>query len=105
MRETIRTKSGRILYLNTPEEEAAINAGIAADPDTYVLSDEEFKQLKPLKLRGRPAGSGDKEQITLRIDKDMLDLFRKTGAGWQTRINAALRNYVNSDHDLSKLNK
>ena len=67
MRETIRTKSGRILYLNTPEE-AAINAGIAADPDTYVLSDEEFKQLKPLKLRGRPAGSGDKEQITLRIE-------------------------------------
>ncbi len=69
MRETIRTKSGRILYLNTPEEEAAINAGIAADPDTYVLSDEEFKQLKPLKLRGRPVGSGSKEQITLRIDK------------------------------------
>jgi len=31
----------------TAQEDAAINAGIAADPDTYELSREEFKQLKP----------------------------------------------------------
>jgi hypothetical protein len=28
-------------------ENAKINAGIAADPDTYVLTDREFKQLRP----------------------------------------------------------
>ena len=37
----------------TPEEDALINAGIALDPDTYELSSEEFRQLKP--MRGRPA--------------------------------------------------
>lgn len=40
--------------------------------------------------RGRPAGS-DKEQVTLRIDRDVLAAFRSSGAGWQTRINDALR--------------
>lgn len=39
---------------------------------------------------GRPAGS-NKEQVSLRIDKDVLARFRATGAGWQTRINEALR--------------
>lgn len=39
---------------------------------------------------GRPRGS-NKEQVALRIDKDVLDRFRADGPGWQTRINAALR--------------
>lgn len=32
---------------NTPEEEAAINAGIAADPDTYVATDDEWYAVYP----------------------------------------------------------
>lgn len=32
----------------TDEENRAINAGIAADPDTYELSAEEFKMLRPV---------------------------------------------------------
>ena len=38
----------------TPEEDAVINAGIAADPDTYGLTDAEVARLRP--LRGRPPG-------------------------------------------------
>jgi uncharacterized protein (DUF4415 family) len=34
---------------------------------------------------------GVKEQVTLRIDQDVLDFFRNGGPGWQDRINAALR--------------
>jgi uncharacterized protein (DUF4415 family) len=30
----------------------------------------------------------------MRIDQDVLDFFRKTGRGYQTRINAVLRSYV-----------
>jgi len=82
--------NGRKILLNTPEEDAAINAGIAQDPDTYELGAAEFKQLR----RGRPLGSGTKTQITLRLDVAVVDKFKATGAGWQTRINDALKSWV-----------
>jgi uncharacterized protein (DUF4415 family) len=34
---------------------------------------------------------GVKEQVTLRIDQDVLEYFRGGGPGWQDRINDALR--------------
>jgi uncharacterized protein (DUF4415 family) len=39
---------------------------------------------------------GKKQQITLRLDPDVLDFFRKRGKGYQTTINAVLRKYVES---------
>ena len=85
----LTTKSGRKILLSTPEEDAAINAGIAADPDTAELSDAQMAQLKP--VRGRPVGSGTKSHVSLRIDTEVLDYYKAQGAGWQTRINAVLR--------------
>jgi len=38
-----------------------------------------------------PAIPGVREQVTLRIDRDVLDFFQADGPGWQERINAALR--------------
>jgi uncharacterized protein (DUF4415 family) len=38
-----------------------------------------------------PVVPGAKEQVTLRIDRDVLDHFQADGPGWQDRINAALR--------------
>ena len=39
---------------------------------------------------GRPRGSA-KEQIALRVDRDVLERFRAGGPGWQSRMNEALR--------------
>ena len=91
MSQTVKTRSGRVLVLPTPEEDAAIGKGIAADPDTYEVTATEFKQMR---RPGRPAGSGSKTQITLRLDTDLIDTFKATGDGWQTRINAVLRDAV-----------
>lgn len=85
----LKTKSGRKVLLNAPEEDTAVNAGIAADLDTAELSDAQMARLKP--VRGRPIGSGTKSQISLRIDTDVLEFFKAQGAGWQTKINATLR--------------
>ena len=41
--------------------------------------------------RGRPRLDNPKKQITLRLDADLIAHYRKTGRGWQTRINEALR--------------
>jgi uncharacterized protein (DUF4415 family) len=35
-----------------------------------------------------------KEQISIKIDRDVLDFFRKDGPGYQTRMNAVLRSFV-----------
>ena len=40
---------------------------------------------------GRPKSIDPKRQVTLRIDGIVLDTFRATGKGWQSRINAELR--------------
>jgi uncharacterized protein (DUF4415 family) len=39
----------------------------------------------------KTAVPGVKEQVTLRIDQDVLEHFRDGGPGWQDRINDALR--------------
>ena len=39
----------------------------------------------------------NKQQITLRLDADVLEFFRATGRRYQSRINAALREYVNAN--------
>ncbi len=43
--------------------------------------------------RGRPLGS-NKESTTVRFDREVLDAFRAGGPGWQTRMNAALREWL-----------
>ena len=37
---------------------------------------------------------GNKQQITLRLDQDVLDFYRKQGKGYQTTINSVLRKYM-----------
>ena len=40
---------------------------------------------------GRPVSENPKRQVTLRLDPDVVERFRATGKGWQSRINAELR--------------
>jgi len=44
-----------------------------------------------LKSLGRPISANPKKQVTLRLDPDVVEAFRATGKGWQSRINAELR--------------
>lgn len=76
---------------NTPEEEATIRAAVASDPDTRLLTEEDFK--RGWRGRGRPPGR-TKERITIRLDKDIVAHFRSLGKGWQSRLNAALREHI-----------
>ena len=40
---------------------------------------------------GRPPSQNPKVAVNLRLDRDVLDAWKATGPGWQTRINDALR--------------
>jgi uncharacterized protein (DUF4415 family) len=69
------------------------------DPDDAPELDDEWFERAEIRhgdriIRpGRPRG-GAKERISLRVDKDVLAKFRASGPGWQTRMNAALREAV-----------
>lgn len=99
----------------THEEDAVINAGIAADPEARELGDEWHKDAKPAseafapevyaalvamkRPRGRPRTDEPKVFTAIRLDVDLLNAFKATGKGWQTRVNAALRQYI-TEHPL-----
>ena len=87
-----KLKTGTILP--TPAEDAAITAAALADPDAQPFTDAEWEQVKPLVRRGRPLGSGKKAQVTLSLDVEVLEKFKASGDGWQTRINEALKSWV-----------
>lgn len=76
----------------TPEEDAAITAAAEADPDNPILTDEDFARMVP--SRGRPRLDNPKVPVTLRVDADVLERFRSSGKGWQSRMNEALRRAV-----------
>jgi uncharacterized protein (DUF4415 family) len=91
MQQTIKTRSGRTLIVPTPEEDAAINAGIAADPDTQEITGAEFAHMRRM---GRPKLVSPKVPTTIRFDADVLDALKGMGKGWQTRVNEAMREWV-----------
>lgn len=82
------------IIMPTPAEDAAITAAAMADPEAQPFTDAEWEQVKPLVRRGRPLGSGSKTQVTLRLDVEVLEKFKASGDGWQTRINEALKSWV-----------
>ncbi len=87
----------------TDEEEAEIQRQIAADPDDCELTDEELAQGKPFaevfpdlmesirRSRGRPPVEKPLQQISIRLDPDVIAKFKATGNGWQGRVNDALK--------------
>ena len=68
-------------------KQAEIEAQITADPDEAGLEIDWTKAAVDLPSR--------KAHLNMRIDRDVLDFFRRVGRGYQTKINAVLRAYVN----------
>ena len=46
------------------------------------------------KLRGRPKAAVTKERITIRLSQEVVERFRASGDGWQTRMDAALKDWL-----------
>jgi uncharacterized protein (DUF4415 family) len=76
----------------TAEEDARIARAIAADPDAAPDLSEPSPGI--VRRPGRPAKADRKISVTLRLDRDVIERFKATGPGWQTRINAALKKSV-----------
>ena len=79
---------------NTTKESRTDWQKLAALPDDQVDT-SEIPELDEAFFRGAklrlPKG---KQLVSIRVDTDVLDLFKQQGKGYQTRINAILRAYV-----------
>ncbi|MCL4485783.1 MAG: BrnA antitoxin family protein [Nitrospirae bacterium] len=82
--------------------------------DIPELTEEDFSRMNPApevvpeiveayrRSRGRPPKTVTKIPITLRLDADIVESFRRTGRGWQTRMNDALRDWLLSHPTAQK---
>jgi len=89
------------IIMPTDEEDARINQGIALDRDNPEITEADFQAMRPAvevalalakarRVRG-PQKTATKRSVSLRLDQDVLEKFKSTGPGWQTRINEVLR--------------
>jgi len=86
-------------------EEGRIQAMIASDPDAPEATDEQLAQARPfaeafpalaenIRKGGRPRAERPKLAVSIRLDQDVVDRFKSSGPGWQSRMNDALRHAV-----------
>lgn len=79
---------------------------IDADGEVRELTAEDLAKFRPavealppslmkkLGVRGRPKAAVTKARITIRLSREVVETFRATGEGWQTRMDEALLEYV-----------
>ena len=93
--------SGR--SIRRPTREPRPSRGRAKLARLRRVSDAEIGRTSPAELADLPANFWDeaelvapspKRAISLRLDEDVLDWFRRSGPRYQTRMNAVLRMYV-----------
>ena len=92
----------------TDEEEAEIQRQIAEDPDDLEPTDEELAQAKPFaevfpdlaesirRGRGRPPKPDAKQAVTLRLDPETVERFKRQGPDWRARMSETLKRAARS---------
>jgi uncharacterized protein (DUF4415 family) len=87
------------------------DAASRPDEESPELTAEDFRKMRPAleyfaevfgpqaaesprRGRGRPLKPDRKVNQTLRSDPDVLDYYKRQGPGWQARMNAALRSFM-----------
>ena len=73
-------------------------AAVAALPDSKIDYSDILRQTGKVTWTrpGALVPVENKQQVTLRLDTDVLGFFKDTGKRYQSRINAALREYMNA---------
>jgi uncharacterized protein (DUF4415 family) len=77
---------------------------LASLPDVRIDYSDIPKQVREVTWSrpGALIAGENKQQITLRLDADVLEFFKNTGARYQSRINAVLREYVRAHCDVGQ---
>ena len=83
------------VVMPTSREDKAITALAKTDPDAQPLTPKQLKSMIPMRaLRGRPKSGNAKQLVSVRYSQEVLNYFKATGEGWQSRMDGVLRQYV-----------
>ena len=83
------------IKMPTLAEDRAITAAAKADADAQPLTAKQLKAMVPLRaLRGRPKSENTKLLVSVRYTREVVEYFKSTGEGWQSRMDEVLHNYV-----------
>ncbi len=84
-----------VVLMPTVAEDKAINAAARNDPDAQPLTPRQLKAMVPMPaLRGRPKSENKKLLVSVRYSPEVVEYFKSTGDGWQSRMDGVLRQYV-----------
>src|SRR5690349_2059015 len=90
-----KTSERPAIRMPSAAEDKRITAGARADPDAQPLTKAQLKAMIPMRaLRGRPKSANPKQLVSVRYSPEVLEYFRSTGEGWQSRMDSVLRQYV-----------
>ena len=90
-----KTPKRTALVMPSVEDNKRIIAAAKADPDAQPLSSQQLKAMVPMpSVRGRPKSLNAKKLVSVRYSPEVLEYFKATGAGWQSRMDGVLRQYV-----------
>ena len=85
------------ILMPTVQEDKAITAAAKSDPDAQPLTPKQLAAMVPMKaLRGRPKSSNAKQLVSVRYSPEVLQYFKASGSGWQTRMNQALLEWIHT---------
>ena len=83
------------VVMPTVLQDRVINAAAKADPDAQPLTAKQLKSMVPMRaLRGRPKSANPKQLVSVRYSAEVIEYFKSTGEGWQSRMDGVLRQYV-----------
>lgn len=83
------------IVMPTTEADKAITAAAKSGPDAKPLTAKQLKAMVPLRaLRGRPKLENKKLLVSVRYTPEVVEYFKSTGEGWQSRMDGVLRDYV-----------
>lgn len=68
-----------------------LQTGQLVGPDPEIERPLRDQEVMHIRARGRPKSDNPKVPVSIRLDRDVLEHFKKDGKGWQSRVNAALR--------------
>ena len=90
-----RSSRKKTVSMPSAAQDRLITAAALSDADARPLTSRQLGAMVPLKsLRGRPPLANKKLLVSIRYSPEVLEYFRATGDGWQSRMDSVLKEYV-----------